>query len=524
MSEQRLTAQDPSSSSDRSELLRQVVSILGAQTTTEGVLDTLLRGAVELTSSTAGQIILGSEKRVFQGDRGLYGHGGVWTTCQEGPAPRVRDESSRRTRIIDVDGSVAATLTLFDPANDAEEELELLCPLAGSILATFSQHSSVEALRQTRRHMAAELEDIEAFVADAQSISRTGSWMWNPTDPAIGEWSAETYKMLDYDPDRVEASFENNFARVHPEDKERYLAEVTAAANEEKDLDVQYRYLLPDGTVRHVHARGRRLTPTLYIGTANDITQRRLAEAAVRAAQAELASASRLSTLGELVTSMSHELNQPLAAVVANAGAAKRWLLKALPDIESAMESIDLLIDDAKRAQGVVDSLRSLARRSDPERCSLDLNDAVREISPLARSELRSRNTDLVIDLAEDLPLLLADRVQVQQVVLTLLLTALDQADARNDRALSARLCTFARGDRVVISVDGASEIDHRLLERHVSPEDLIGHRLAMIVCRSIVEAHGGRIVLLDGVRENSRLEAEFPNLEAASLAGDAVA
>jgi C4-dicarboxylate-specific signal transduction histidine kinase len=311
---------------------------------------------------------------------------------------------------------------------------------------------------------------------------------------------------------------------VHPEDRERYLAEVTAAAIEQKDLDVQYRYLLPDGTVRHVHARGRRLSPTLYIGTANDITQRRLAEAAVRTAQTELASASRLLTLGELVTSMSHELNQPLAAVVANAGAAKRWLLKEPPDVESAKESIDLLIDDAKRAQSVVDSLRSLARRSDPERRSLDLNDAIREILPLARSELRSRHTDLMMELAEDPPLLLADRVQVQQVVLTLLLTSLDQAVPGLDRSLAASLQTFARGDRVVIAVDGAGKIDPCLLERQVSPEDLIGHRLAMIVCRSIVEAHGGRLILLDGVEENSRLEAEFPNFEAADLAGDAVA
>lgn len=525
MSQQRLTAPNISSGSDRSELLRQAVSILGAQRTTDGIVDALLHGCIELTSSTDAHIILGSARRVLRrGSNALGWQNGYDITGHEVSAHEERQGGSSRTRIIEADGSAAATLTVFDPANDAEEELELLCALAGSLLAAVEKRASVEALRRTRRDSEAELEDIEAFVADAQSISRTGSWMWNPTDPAIGEWSIETYKMLDYDPERVEASFENNFARVHPEDRERYLAEVTAAAIEQKDLDVQYRYLLPDGTVRHVHARGRRLSPTLYIGTANDITQRRLAEAAVRTAQTELASASRLLTLGELVTSMSHELNQPLAAVVANAGAAKRWLLKEPPDVESAKESIDLLIDDAKRAQSVVDSLRSLARRSDPERRSLDLNDAIREILPLARSELRSRHTDLMMELAEDPPLLLADRVQVQQVVLTLLLTSLDQAVPGLDRSLAASLQTFARGDRVVIAVDGAGKIDPCLLERQVSPEDLIGHRLAMIVCRSIVEAHGGRLILLDGVEENSRLEAEFPNFEAADLAGDAVA
>ncbi|WP_210272856.1 PAS domain-containing protein [Sinorhizobium medicae] len=388
---------------------------------------------------------------------------------------------------------------------------------AAQLLAAVHAGHDRSELRSQREAIEAELQDMETFVADAQSISRTGSWMWNPTNPEIGEWSAETYKMLGYDPSQTKASFENNFARVHPEDKERYLAEVTAAADNEKDLDVQYRYLLPDGTVRHVHARGRRLSPTLYIGTANDITQRRAAEAAIRDAQIELASASRLSTLGELVTSISHELNQPLAAVVANAGAAKRWLVRDPPDLDSARESIETLVEDAKRAQAVIDSLRALARRSEPERRALDLNQAVIEIAPLAQSELRSRNISLELCLHPGTPLLFADRVQVQQVSLTLLMTCLDHVDhsVESDRVLILR--TSRSDDEVIISVDGPCQIDRHFLERHVSPEDLIGQRLAIIVCRSIVEAHGGRLRLSDGMMPNSLLEVTFPFLVVSS-------
>ncbi|EHK76495.1 multi-sensor signal transduction histidine kinase [Sinorhizobium meliloti CCNWSX0020] len=507
---------------------------LGLQTTPEEIAQTLLLGSLELYGAPSGLILLHRERRALSSRLGKSCWEDVSATGIEaffrttiGEVSNTRGDSIRfphdlkgansRSWEMRVREQDVATLLLRvgDDAHPVKNEaVAALAGHAARLLAAAQAGYDRLELRRLRETFEAELQDMEAFVADAQSISRTGSWMWNPTNPEIGEWSAETYKMLGYDPSQTQASFENNFARVHPEDKERYLAEVTAAADNEKDLDVQYRYLLPDGTIRHVHARGRRLSPTLYIGTANDITQRRAAEAAIRDAQIELASASRLSTLGELVTSISHELNQPLAAVVANAGAAKRWLVRDPPDLDTARESIETLVEDAKRAQAVIDSLRALARRSEPERRALDLNQAVIEIAPLAKSELRSRNNSLELCLDRGTPFLFADRVQVQQVILTLLMTCLDHVDnsVECDRVLTLR--TSRSDDEVIISVDGPCQIDRHFLERHVSPEDLIGQRLAIIVCRSIVEAHGGRIRLSDGMMQDSLLEVTFPSLE----------
>lgn len=518
------------------EVERRITRELGVQKKPEQIAETLLKGCLELSGAPYGSIHLHRGGRLLTCAPGETS----WTDLPESSFEATSKTMSAET-VFAWRGSFGAgdaldpteikpwrlrareqdVGTMFLPLATTQQcaidnALDALSKHAGWLLVALHDVSLLRRLRRESKAVEAELQDMEAFVADAQSISRTGSWMWNPADPAIGEWSAETFKMLGYDPLETEASFENNFARVHPEDKDRYLAEVTAAAINEQDLDVQYQYLLPDGTVRQVHARGRRLSPTLYIGTANDITERRAAEAAIREAQIELASASRLSTLGELVTSISHELNQPLAAVVANAGAAKRWLDRKQPDLVNARDSIGSLVEDAKRAQEVIDSLRALARRSEPERRALDLNQAVIEISPLARSELRSRKTDLELDLDPLAPFLFADRVQVQQVVLTLLMTCLDQVGTA-DCGRAIKLRTALTEDDVVISVDGPCQIERHFLDRHVSPEDLIGHRLAMIVCRSIVEAHGGRLSLADGTMPNSLLEARFPRLEASS-------
>ncbi|MBB5712468.1 PAS domain-containing protein [Sphingomonas xinjiangensis] len=343
------------------------------------------------------------------------------------------------------------------------------------------------------------LEEVEASAALTQRLSRTGSWTWYPADPSLGEWSPEVYTMLGYRVGEVEASFSSNIARIHPDDVERYLREAADIADEGKRFNVEYRYLLPDGTIRHVHALGRRVSEELYVGTVSDITGRRLAEEALRKARSELALASRLTTLGVLATSISHELNQPLTAILANAAATRRWLERGPEHIDRAKEGLVEMMADCRRAKEVVMGLRGLARKSEPEFGDVDLAEAILEVATLCRAEFDMRSGTLSLDVeAIDRPIA-ADRVQLQQVVLTLIMDCLARAEAgggpRDVRVL-------ARADGAGASVTIADAVPYQanvLLETSI---DALGAGrdpadLGLAVARAIIDGHGGELTFV---------------------------
>ena len=250
---------------------------------------------------------------------------------------------------------------------------------------------------------------------------------------------------------------------------------------------------------RHVlmaqDAVGRRLV----LETNRDITDRKHAEEAVRKAQAELTHVARVTTLGEMAASIAHEVDQPLSGVVINANASLRFLSGPVQNLEEVRDGLQAIARDGRRASDVIGRIRALARRATAEKAPLDINDVVREVVALAEGEVRRARAALRTEIGGDLPRIVADRVQLQQVVLNLLLNGLDAMHGVVDRPRELVITTGREAlDRVHVAVhDSGSGIDpqlvHRLFEAFYTTKPN-GLGMGLSISRSIVEQHGGRL------------------------------
>jgi C4-dicarboxylate-specific signal transduction histidine kinase len=239
-----------------------------------------------------------------------------------------------------------------------------------------------------------------------------------------------------------------------------------------------------------------------YRGTATDITatiRADHAEAALRRAQAELAHVTRVTTLGELTTSIAHEVNQPLAAVIANAEACLRWLDHETPNLAAVRRSAEWVIDDGNRASEVIRRVRALAKKTDIEKVSLDLNNVVKEVITLVQRELSSHSVLLRKELAPTLPMILGDRVQLQQVIINLVMNGIEAMEPVRDRPRelvirsgqdeTRRVFVSVTDCGVGISAENASRLFNAFFTTKSS-----GLGMGLSICRSIMEAHGGRL------------------------------
>jgi PAS domain S-box-containing protein len=230
-----------------------------------------------------------------------------------------------------------------------------------------------------------------------------------------------------------------------------------------------------------------------------DITERKRAEEALSKAQTELAHITRVMTMGELAASIAHEINQPLAAVVTNGNACMRWLTRSQPDLEEARETVQRIIRDGMRASEVIANIRSLLKRSDSNRLPLDINEVIQETMALTQSEAGRRRVSLRTDFAAKLPLVVGDRVQLQQVILNLMMNGIEAMSLVSDRPRQLLIET-RRDDSeyVLISViDSGFGLDpkhaERLFEAFFTTKTE-GMGMGLSISRSIIEAHGGRL------------------------------
>src|SRR5580765_9463 len=229
------------------------------------------------------------------------------------------------------------------------------------------------------------------------------------------------------------------------------------------------------------------------------LTERKQAGEALRDAQAELAHVTRVMTMGELTASIAHEINQPLAAVVTNANAGLRWLAGPIPNLSEAREALARITRDGKRASDVIGRIRALVKKSSTEKAGLDLNEAIQEVVVLVQSEIQKSEVTLQMELAIDLPQILGNRVQLQQVILNLVMNGIEAMSAVTNRSrdLLIRSCKYESDKVLVAAQDSGIGIDSQNLEKifdafYTTKSQGMGMGLA--ISRSIVENHGGRL------------------------------
>jgi C4-dicarboxylate-specific signal transduction histidine kinase len=273
------------------------------------------------------------------------------------------------------------------------------------------------------------------------------------------------------------------------------------AIREKADFEMDYRIVHPDGETRNIHVVGH---PTLgasgdlreFVGTVIDVTDRKLADETLRKTQTELAHVARVATLGELTASIAHEVNQPLGALVNNAGACLGWL--DAENLEEARNSVALMMDDAQRASEIITRIRALVKKAPPQKDWLDINQMIREIIGLARNEMQRNGVALETQLSDDVPLVFGDRIQLQQVMLNLMMNAIEamtQTTGPRELLISSGP-DDSKGVLVVVR-DSGPGLDSKSLERLFEPFYTTrpqGMGMGLAICRSIIEAHDGRL------------------------------
>ncbi len=356
-----------------------------------------------------------------------------------------------------------------------------------------------------RKRAEHELRRSEAFLAEAQHLSRIGSFSWRVATDEI-TCSEQLYRIFQIDRD-AQVTFELIGTRIHPEDLSVFHEHIERSRQDRSDVQLEFRLQMPDGAVKYVHVaahfrgdHGRRE----YFGAVQDVTERRLSEEALSKARSDLARVARVTSLGVLTASIAHEVNQPLSGIVTNASTCLRMLAADPPNVDGARETARRTIRDGNRASEVITRLRALYGKKSPTAQSMDLNEAAREVIALSLSELQKNRVTLRPELAPDLPLVTGDRVQLQQVILNLLRNASDAMSTIEDRPRDLLIRTEPddtdpnNHDRVRLSVSDVGigfepQATSKLFEAFYTTKNE-GMGIGLSVSRSIIERHYGRL------------------------------
>jgi PAS domain S-box-containing protein len=378
---------------------------------------------------------------------------------------------------------------------------------SGRPLRQFGVLQDVTALRHAEEELRASdqaLRRSETYLAEAQRLSHTGTLAFNATAPVY--WSEESYRIWGLDPQQGLPDRETVFQRIHPDDRERVNAEIDEALRQKRDFTLEFRIVLSDGTVKYIESTGHPLFSAddeLFemVATHVDVTERKRAEEEherLRQLESELAHVNRVSIMGELAASLAHEILHPIATARNNARAGMRFLELSPPNLGEVREALACIVRDADRAKDIVGRMRDHIKKAPPQRELFDLNEAIHEVIAMVGSTIDKNRVSVRTCLMDGLDLVRGDRVQLQQVVLNLILNALEaMSSVEGSRELSIETEQSRTGSALVAVRDLGSGIDPGQTEQVFEPfftTKSNGVGMGLSICRSIIAAHGGRL------------------------------
>jgi PAS domain S-box-containing protein len=371
-----------------------------------------------------------------------------------------------------------------------------------------------------RRRAEEELRRSEEYLAEAQALSHTGSWVWNLRTRGV-YWSAETFRIFGYTPGEMTPTSANCLDAIHPDDRPLLRDAFAKAAQERGNFEYHCRIIRPDGEVRRIRSLAHPAFDGAgdlieYVGTVMDMTDRERAEEICRRSQEQLAHATRVMAMGELTASIAHELNQPLAAIVANGAACLRWLDRDRPDLEQAQRAVERIVRDGERAGDVLRRIRSFMKRRELSKTQFQIAELVSEVLNLVQDEARAHDIVVRVQCAPELPSISGDRVQLQQVLLNLVLNAFEALATQTDRPRMLHIeGEPASAGGVVVKVKDSgrgfgSAGAHQLFDAFYTTKPN-GLGLGLAISRSIVEAHGGQLTASHDAADGTTFQFTLP-------------
>jgi PAS domain S-box-containing protein len=477
---------------DRTRLIIDTVPAQLWTETPEGVVDFVNRRWVDYTGMTLEQAIGSGWNQMVHPDdieRVLS----KWRTLISEGKPREIESRLRRS-----DGTYRWFLSRCCPLVDG----------SGQILGWYGSDTDIHDRKETEER----LRQSEAHLQDAQTLGRMGSWVFDISAGTVSG-SKELFRIFGRDPGEEQLKKELLSdvrampifrTSVHPEDLP-FVEEFANKARSEPNFgrELEYRIVLPDGSVKYVHSVAH---PVLddsgnvveHIGTIMDVTERKRAEDALRQAHAELAHVSRVTTMGELTASLAHEVNQPIAAAVTSANSCYRWLTAEVPNLDKARAAAMRIVNDGTRAAEIITRIRLLFQKGTPQWQMVDVNAVIEEMIVLLRGEAMQYSIAVRTELAPDLPQVMGDRVQLQQVMMNLMMNSIDamkSADGTRELAVNSQR---AENEQLLVSVSDTGpglppeNADH-IFDAFFTTKPH-GTGMGLRICRSIIESHGGRL------------------------------
>jgi len=406
------------------------------------------------------------------------------------------------TPILSSEGRVLGTFAVYyrEPRSPTPQERGVIEQITHLASIAIEREQAEEKLRRS-----------EAHLHDAQRLGQMGSWAFNDSSGAFFA-SRELLRIFGRDPDEKKTTSEMLREHIHPDDLAPFQEVASKARREKTGYEFDFRIVLPDGSISHCHSVAHPVFDDSgalveYVGTTLDVTERKRAdeereraEERLRQAQADLARVSRVTTMGELTASLAHEVNQPIAAGVTNASACVRWLAGEVPNLEEARAAAMRSVKDGRRAAEIISRIRLLFKKGTPQRELVDVNEVVLETIALLRSEATRHSISVGTELSANLPQIMGDRVQLQQVLMNLIMNGIDaMKDVDGARELVIKSQREENEDeQVLVSVSDTGvglppQQADQIFDAFFTTKPY-GTGMGLSISRSIVESHGGRL------------------------------